>query len=432
MSWRRYTYGLIAKEIATIARHFGEVRDGSSPAPQNPLLFELIADAMKNRRTVARTAHTTQRPVAFVLNGTLNYSDDIEALLRELGRAMTRHDRIVAVVYNSYLEWVYRIAGRLGIRRAAVPTTFLTLSALKSLAQLAGFELVRYRPVAYSPWRLLGLGSLVNWIMPAIPLIRRSSMAGVITLRPVRPSTVPPSLSIVIPARNERGNIAAALERLPAFDAAVEVIFVEGHSTDGTWDEIERVRASYAGPAQLRVLQQSGSGKGDAVRLGFSVATGDVLTILDADLTMPPELLPRFYEAYCRGLGDFINGNRLLYQMEGSAMRFLNRLGNVAFAKTLNYVLDAPVGDSLCGTKLISRADWERCRAWREEFGDFDPFGDFELLFPAAVLGLGIVDVPIRYRDRTYGSTNISRFRHGWMLLRMSAIGFFRIRLGRG
>ncbi len=432
MTWRRYTYGLVAKEVGASARHFDYVRDCSPPAPPNPLLFELIAAEVENRPSAAHTAEGTARRTAFVLNGTLNYSNDIEALLREIGRSMSRHDRVFAVVYSSYLEWLYRIAGRLGLRHAAVPTTFLTLSALRSLAQLAGFELVRYRPVAHSPWRLLGLGSLVNWILPALPFVRRLSIAGVITLRPVRPSETRPSLSVVIPARNERGNIAAALERLPSFGADVEVIFVEGHSTDGTWDEIERVRASYDGPVRIRALQQSGSGKVDAVRLGFSAASGDLLTILDADLTMPPELLPQFYDAYCRGFGDFINGNRLLYQMEGDAMRFLNRLGNVCFAKTLSYVLDAPIGDSLCGTKLIARADWERCRAWREEFGDFDPFGDFELLFPAAALGFGIVNVPIRYRDRTYGTTNISRFRHGLMLLRMSMIGFFRIRLGRG
>lgn len=431
MSWRTYVYGLVAKEVAAIARHFGEVRDCSSPAPQNPLLFHLIEKASQTARIAPSAEAASERPRAIVLNGTLNYSDDIEALLRELGRDMSRHDRILAVGYNSYLEWLYRLATAIGIRRAAVPTTFLTLSALRSVAQLAGFELVRYRPVVYLPWRLLGLGSLLNWILPGIPLVRRASMAGVITLRPVRPSATKPSLSIIIPARNEQGNIAAAIERLPDFGTDVEVIFVEGHSTDGTWEEIGRVSAMRDRPIRVRAVQQTGVGKADAVRLGFSIATGEIVTILDADLTMPPELLPRFYDAYCRGLGDFVNGNRLLYRMEGNAMRFLNRVGNVCFAKTLSYVLDAPIGDSLCGTKLLARADWERCRLWREEFGDVDPFGDFELLFPAAILGLGIVEVPIRYRDRTYGTTNISRFRHGWMLLRMSAIGFFRIRLGR-
>jgi Glycosyl transferase family 2 len=426
VNWRRYAYGLLAAEIAAATRYFDEVRDSSGGVPDNPVLFELIANVP------SRAPHAaSERRVAHVLNGTFNYSHDIEELLRELGKSMSRHDRVVAVVYNSYLEWLYRLAAWLGVRAAPLPTTFLTLAALRNLAQLSGFELVRYRPSVYVPWSLLGLGTLINRTMTAVPLLRRLSLGGVVILRPVRAAAQPPSLSIIVPARNERGNIEAALQRLPAFGAEVEVLFVEGHSTDGTWEEIERVRTAYRGPYRVRALQQSGRGKADAVRLGFAESTGEVVTILDADLTMPPELLPRFYDAYCRGLGDFINGNRLVYPMEGGAMRFLNRVGNVFFAKLLSYVLDAPLGDSLCGTKLLARADWQRCDAWRAEFGDFDPFGDFELLFPAAILGLGITDVPIRYRDRTYGSTSISRVRHGWMLLRMTMIGFFRVKLGR-
>ena len=147
---------------------------------------------------------------------------------------------------------------------------------------------------------------------------------------------------------------------------------------------------------------------------------------------MPPEMLGRFYEAYCEGHGDFINGSRLVYPMEGDAMPFLNRLGNVFFAKALGWGLNIRLGDSFCGTKMLARHDYRRMARWRSDFGDFDPFGDFELLFPAATLGLGTVDVPVRYRARTYGSTNIRRFRHGFELLKMTAICLFRIRLGAG
>jgi glycosyltransferase involved in cell wall biosynthesis len=189
--------------------------------------------------------------------------------------------------------------------------------------------------------------------------------------------------------------------------------------------------ARHAHRFAIRAFQQTGKGKGDAVRLGFSHATSDLVTILDADLTMPPELLHRFYDAWCSGTADFVNGSRLTYPMEGEAMRFLNRLGNVFFARAVSHVLDARYTDTLCGTKLLARADWLRMQRWRADFGDFDPFGDFELLFPAAVLGLGNVDVPIAYRARTYGSTNIQRFRHGFQLLKMTLVGLFRVRAGR-
>ena len=181
---------------------------------------------------------------------------------------------------------------------------------------------------------------------------------------------------------------------------------------------------------RIKALQQTGKGKADAVRLGFASATEPLLVILDADLTMPPEMLGRFYDAYCQGYGDFINGSRLVYPMEGSAMQFLNRLGNIFFAKILSSILDVSIGDSLCGTKLLARQDYQRMVAWRRDFGDFDPFGDFELLFPASVLGLGIVDIPVRYLARTYGETNIHRFRHGLLLLKMTWIGLIRLKMG--
>lgn len=425
VSWRTYVYSLLAAEISAATRYATSVREWPSAAPGNPLLRELV-EARDRRPDEAAGG-----PTAYLLNGTLNYSTDIEGLLAEIRAAMTRGDRVVAVIYNPYLSWLYALASRLGLRSAPTPPTFVTRTDLANLARIAGFEVVRYRPAAYVPWRLLGLGTLVNKLLPIVPLVRHTALAAVVTLRPLLASARRPSLSIVIPARNEAGNIENAISRLPDLRTDVEVLFVEGHSSDDTWRVIERTCADYRGPLKLRALRQTGRGKADAVHRGFREASGELLTILDADLTMPPELLPRFYEAYISGHADFINGSRLLYPMEGEAMRPLNRLGNIFFAKALAYVLDARIGDSLCGTKLLSKADWLRCQAWRDDFGDFDPFGDFELLFPAAILGLGIVDVPIRYRDRTYGTTNISRFRHGWMLLRMTAIGFFRIKLGR-
>jgi hypothetical protein len=369
-------------------------------------------------------------PAFWILDGHLNYSDDIEGLLQKFREKLRRRDRLAVVLYSPYLGWIYRLLHRLGLRSKALPTTFLTQTDLSNLSKLAEFEVVRTRYVGFFPFRLFGVGTLLNQLLPLIPGLRRLSLAQVAVLRPLGRTEERPSLSIVIPARNERGNIEAALQRMPDLGCELEILFVEGNSTDGTWEEIERVAKKYAGRFKIQTHKQPGKGKNDAVRVGFRHATGDVLTILDADLTMPPELLGRFYEAYRSNKADFVNGTRLVYPMEGEAMRFLNKLGNVFFAKALSYVLGVPLGDSLCGTKLLSRKDYERVVRWRCDFGDFDPFGDFELLFPAAILGMGILDVPIRYRARTYGSTNISRFKHGWMLLRMTTIGLLRVATG--
>jgi hypothetical protein len=433
---RRHLRRLLAAELSVLTRHADAVVQLLSGTRASP---DLLSRLEGPPATVAATADHV--PTAggdharrvILLDGALNHSDDIEALLSSLARRLGRGDRVAVVAYNPYLAFAYRWATRLGLRREAVPTTFVTTTDLVNLCRLAGLELVRTRRVAYLPWRCLGLGDVLNRLGPVVPGLRHLSLTTLAVLRPVRPEPTDhrPSLSIVIPARNERGNIEAAVRRLPDLGAPLEVLFVEGHSSDGTWEEIERVVAEYRGPARLVALRQTGRGKADAVRLGFSRATGDLLTILDADLTMPPELLGRFYEAWRAGLADFVNGSRLVYPMEGEAMRFLNLLGNVFFAKSLSALLGVRLGDTLCGTKLVSRRDYERFVVWRARFGDFDPFGDFELLFPAAELGLGIVDVPIRYRARTYGSTNINRFRHGLVLLRMTWQGLRRVALGQ-
>jgi glycosyltransferase involved in cell wall biosynthesis len=236
-----------------------------------------------------------------------------------------------------------------------------------------------------------------------------------------------PRVSIIIPARNEAGHISQIFERVPEMGRETELVFIEGHSKDNTYAVIEKAIADHPErPSQL--LRQTGIGKGDAVRLGFAHAHGEVLMIWDADLTVPPEDLPRFYEALCAGKGEFINGVRLVYPMEKDAMRFLNLLGNKFFSMAFSWLLGQPIKDTLCGTKVLWKSDYEKIAANRKYFGDFDPFGDFDLIFGATKLNLKIVDLPIRYRERTYGTTNIHRWKHGWLLLKMVLFAARRIK----
>ncbi|MCL1915395.1 MAG: glycosyltransferase family 2 protein [Desulfovibrionaceae bacterium] len=232
---------------------------------------------------------------------------------------------------------------------------------------------------------------------------------------------------MVIPARNEAGNIENALLRTPEMGAGTEIIFVEGNSTDNTWESITEAIARHP-ERRCKALRQPGKGKGDAVRAGFAVAEGDILMILDADLTMPPETLPQFFEAIASNHGEFINGVRLVYPQEKEAMRFFNLVGNKFFSLAFSWLLGRPIKDTLCGTKVLSRANYLKIAANRAYFGDFDPFGDFDLLFGAARQNLKIVDLPVRYRERTYGETNISRWRDGFILLRMVLFALNRIK----
>jgi len=433
--WNAYLNQLIACEISAITRYFDQVIQWLPRNEDAGYLLSCVDAKVKSMvaedKVFPDLSGEFETRTAILLNGTLNHSFDIQALLTELKPRLARTSRLIIVAYNPYLSGLYRLANFLRIRKGPAPTTFVTETDLNNLARLSGFDIVRSRPLGYLPWRFLGLGSFLNWLLPSIPGIRVLGLASVITLRPRISSHGRPSLTVVIPARNEKGNIENALKRMPDLGCKTEIIFVEGHSSDGTWEEIQRVIAGYSSKFKLVALRQKGKGKADAVRIGFAQASNDLLTILDADLTMPPELLGRFYEAYCQGLADFVNGTRLVYPMEGAAMRPLNHLGNVFFAKALSAVLDTRLGDSLCGTKLFARHDYQRLVAWRKDFGDFDPFGDFELLFPASILGLGIVDIPIRYRARVHGTTNIRRFHDGLLLLRMTLIGLFRVKMGK-
>ena len=428
-----YVTRVIAGQLSRFTRYYDAVVQLAPLPNDDGLLLRHVACGTKstvNRVDDVRAgALASGQRTALLLNGNLNHDLDIERTLASLKSQLNRLSRVVVVLYNPYFRGVFWLATRFGLRSGPLPTTFVTREAMTALATLSGYEIVQVKPVAYVPFRLLGLGDLINRMLPAVPVLRWFGAAAVVVLRPIASSS-PPSLTIVIPCRNEKGNIEAAVTRLPALPAPIEVIFVEGHSTDGTWEEVQRVVGEHGHRLKLSAYRQTGKGKSDAVRLGFAKASHELVTILDADLTMPPEMLPRFYNAYCGGLADFINGTRLVYPMEGEAMRFLNRLGNVFFAKALSFVLDTHLNDSLCGTKLLRRDDYARMVRWRHDFGDVDPFGDFELLFPAAILGLGIIDVPVYYRARSYGATNIHRFRHGFMLLRMTLIGLLRVKCG--
>ncbi len=362
-----------------------------------------------------------------IISDTLNLAADVQLLFEQLQAVATPDTRLLLNFQNTLWRPLLSLARGLGLKAGQPQNSWLSSSDVLNLLRLAGWTPVSRMARILAPFSALGLGSLINrWLAPLLQwfcltifiVARRDPVGTSAGGQPNGPGRRPLTVSVVIPARNEAGNIAAAVARTPVMGAATELIFVEGHSRDDTWATIQKVAADH--PALgIKILQQTGRGKGDAVRAGFAVATGDILMILDADLTMPPEELPKFYAVIASGRAEFANGVRLVYPMDEKAMQFLNLCANKAFGLIFTWLLGQPVKDTLCGTKVLRRADYERIAANRAYFGDFDPFGDFDLLFGAAKLNLAIADVPIRYRERTYGSTNIQRWRHGLLLLRM-------------
>lgn len=369
---------------------------------------------------------------AVIFSDAVGLIEDIEQALERVRPLLSRSGRLIVTYYNFVWEPVLKAAERLGLKTKAPDQNWLSMNDLGNLINLSGFEVVRRGTDILLPVEVPVVSAVANRVAAAVPLLRESALVDYFVARPVDeplPETLP-TVSIVCPCRNEKGNIREAVARTPKMGGATELIFVDGNSTDGTVEEIMAVMAEYQGPLELKLVHQGdGKGKGDAVRKGFSAARYDVLMILDSDLTVPPEDLPKFYKAWVTGKGEFINGVRLVYPMEGEAMRFLNLLGNKFFSLALSWLLEQPIKDSLCGTKVLSRTDYDRIARNRSFFGEFDPFGDFDLLFGAARLNMKIVDMPVRYRARTYGDTKISRFSHGFLLFKMTAFGFRKLRL---
>lgn len=430
---KQFIYQSIIDQISLFTRFYDRLVQVNRLDWDDGLLFNGIHNDLKINTTIDQYAvlNSSSRE-AILLHGNLNNSLDIQSELAAIEKKMNRSSRVIAVLWNPYLAWLYRLVTWLGLRDGPLPTCFVTKDDLNNLCKLSNFEIVQQGYCTVLPFKLFGLGKLINKILVNTPIIRNLSLIYLAILRPVKKS-VDPSLTVIIPARNEAGNIENALKRIPLMCSDIEVIFVEGNSEDGTMEEIKRVASlnQYTDKFSIKYFNQPGKGKFDAVKIGFEKATKDLLVILDADLTMPPEKLPQFYNAYVEGKGDFINGSRQVYPMEGEAMKFLNMLGNKFFAKTLSYLIDTRITDSLCGTKLFSRYDYQLMKEWRAWFGDFDPFGDFEMIFSASELKLGLIDVPVHYKARTYGETQIRRFRDGFLLLRMTLVAFMKIKLSK-
>jgi SAM-dependent methyltransferase len=364
-----------------------------------------------------------------ILSDILNDLWDVQATLTYIRRYCNEHTRVIFNIQSHLWEYPRRVAEHYQVVTPNLSQNWLTPVDVDNLVRLAGFDLIRHWEEILCPVPIPFVGGLFNRVLVKMPIFRAAALTNFYIMRPIdlTKSSSEPSVSVVIAARNEAGHIAELLNRIPIMGSRTEIIFVEGNSTDDTFDTITNA-ISRLPSAEYRLIKQPGKGKGDAVRAGFEIATGDILMILDADMTVPPEDLPRFYAVLASGLGEFANGVRLVYPMQDGAMRFFNLLGNKFFSWVFTWLLGQPIRDTLCGTKVLWADDYRKIAAGRSYFGDFDPFGDFDLLFGAARQNLKIMEVPIRYQTRRYGQTNINRWRHGWLLLRMVVFAARRLK----
>lgn len=368
-----------------------------------------------------------------IISNLVGYLNDVQAVFDQVKKVCHSQTKIIVSYYNKLWEPLLKVGEVLGLKTKTPEQNWLTQQDINNLLYLSGFDVYRKNRRMLLPVNVPVISWLLNTYLGRLPFfkwfcINHFSFAQLHATVSAEETENKHSVSVIIPARNESGNIENAILRLPKLGHHTEIIFVEGNSTDDTWETIQKVAEKYRNTHDIKIAQQDGKGKGDAVRKGFGMATCDILMILDADLTVPPEDLPKFYRAIAGGKGGFINGSRLVYAMDKNAMRFLNMLGNKFFSWAFTWLLEQPFKDTLCGTKVLFREDYYKLIKNRKFFGEFDPFGDFDLIFGAYKLNLKIVEIPIRYKERTYGDTNISRFKHGLILLKMVLFAMRKIK----
>ncbi|KKQ98134.1 MAG: type 12 methyltransferase [Candidatus Woesebacteria bacterium GW2011_GWA1_39_12] len=357
-----------------------------------------------------------------ILSNTLSEVDNIQDFIKEIKKVVHENTRVVVIFFDFFWKPILDLGEKIGLKLPQVKEpNWLSEIDVDNFFFLEGFEKIKSGKRFLIPYKIPYLSDFINRYLAPLPLINSFCLTNFAIYKPVK-ERKEYSVSIIIPARNEEGNMKGIFEKIPELGKKMEIIFVEGHSKDNTYKVIQEEIKKYKGPIKASLYKQKGKGKGDAVRLGFSKAKNELLIILDADLTVEPKELPKFYEVAALGLGDLVNGSRLVYPMEKQAMRVLNYLGNKFFSAAFTFLLGQKIKDTLCGTKVILKENYQKIEKNRKLFGNFDPFGDFDLIFGASKLNLKIIEIPIRYKERSYGKTNISRSTHGWLLLKM--VGF--------
>lgn len=413
--------------LATLKPSFGVGVDFSkemvgSARERHPELHFVLADA--HELPIKGTFDV------IILSDLANDLWDVQESFGQLSGISHSHTRLIINSYSRLWELPLAATETLNLARPTLYQNWLTAEDITHLLRLSDFQVIRHWSEIMWPLNVPVLEQFLNRFIVKLWPFRFLALTNFIVSRPVRAEGKDgekPLVSVVVPARNEAGNIEKIFERVPEMGRGTEIVFVEGHSEDETFATVERTMA--ANPhRRCKLLKQTGEGKGDAVRLGFANSEGDILMILDADLTVPPEDLPRFYEALATRKGEFVNGVRLVYPMEDEAMRFFNLVGNKLFSLCFSWLLGQPIKDTLCGTKVLWAKHYKMIADNRSYFGNLDPFGDFDLILGAARLNLAIVDLPVRYRNRRYGETNIRRWKHGLLLLKMAAIAALRIK----
>jgi ubiquinone/menaquinone biosynthesis C-methylase UbiE len=358
---------------------------------------------------------------AALLTNTLEYAYDIGAILDRARAALRDNGRLLITTANPVWSPIFKAASKVGMRIPECDRLWVTNEDLDNLLKLHGFEVVDKRMDLVLPKPVPGLGDALNWAVSRTPVMRYLGSTQLIAARKLPEKARAYSVSAIVPCYNEAGNVERCVREMVKLGSRTELIIVDDGSKDGT---AALVNPALRSDIDVKVVSYSPNvGKGNAVQRGFERATGDILMILDADLTTHPEELGPLYEAMSTGRAEFVNCTRFVYPMDGQAMKFANYVGNKVFTIAVSLVMDRRVSDTLCGTKAMFRTDYEHFTMGR------DPWGDYDFLFGAAQLRLAVCELPVHYRDRLAGVSKMNSMKHAKNLVRMCLHGFRQVQI---
>jgi ubiquinone/menaquinone biosynthesis C-methylase UbiE len=366
-----------------------------------------------------------------IMSDVIGHFEDVQLALKRLHPVCHPKTRIVITYHNFTWEWIFKLGEKLNLKMKELQYNLHSQFDLEGLLDLSNFEIIRTGSDFFMPFYIPVYSEFMNKYMSKLFFLKYFCFVNHIIARPIPDELTVNndlSVSVIIPARNEEATIERAVMEIPEMGKFTEIIFVEGNSKDNTLAEIKRVCEKYKNIRNVKYCVQEGKGKKDAVFKGFDMASGDILMILDADLTVQPKELPKFFDAIASGKGEFINGSRFVYPMERESMRFLRSIANKFFGMLFSWMLSHYFKDILCGTKVIAKSDYEKIKKDRAFLGNFDNYGDFDLILGSYRQNLKIVEVPLHYKNRIYGETNIPMWQGGTILLRAALFAMRKIK----
>tara|TARA_B110000977_G_scaffold125183_1_gene160299 strand:+ start:1495 stop:2904 length:1410 start_codon:yes stop_codon:yes gene_type:complete len=308
---------------------------------------------------------------------------------------------------------------------------FLPYSNLRKIFLNTNFEIVKNEKIIFFPFQFSLLTKFINQIF-RFPVLNFFCMINLTVLKKVQKKNYQAEgkkISFIIPCKNEGGNIKFFYEKIINSTINAEFLFGNDNSSDNTLDEIKKLQQAIPNK-EIKIYDGPGVCKSENVYKGINLASGEIILIYDADLTVSFDDLVNSINLLLKTDADFINCTRMIMPQQKNAMKFLNFYGNLFFAFLFSILFKQKITDTLCGTKIFFKKDWEQIKKYNNTWGAKDLWGDFDLLLGAYKNNLKIVENPISYTDRKEDETKMTGIiKNSIRMLIITFVAYYKLRI---